>query len=231
MIPGSARDLLRDQHLGAQGIRGSLLQQAPELVRAAPCHFIEGRPEVAGAALLSARGRHLKLRPLVGLGLSRLARVGGGHLGAQPVGRDLHRHRAVRAEELVDVSRQQLGVGGQQAVGLVVLQGGAQGHLKLAQVLLQQLQLLEGLGALARLVKQCVLDRAGVAIEQRRGFGSEVLQDLKAFVADRLEIPVRDGLALGGGPLALQARRIRRHCLGLRDRRRRIERLRVAGSL
>lgn len=117
----------------------------------------------------------------------------------------------------------------EQVVGVVVLEGGAKSHLQLAQVLLQQLQLLQRLGALARLVKQCVLDRAGVAIQQRGSLAAKVLQDLKAFVADAPEVLVGRGARLGGGPPALQARRIRRHCLGLRNRRRRTEPLRVVG--
>ncbi len=158
--------------------------------------------------------------------------AGGGHIGQETVLFGLDWHGAIGAEELVDVISQQVGVGGQQVVSLVVLDGCIQCNLQLTEVLAQQLELLEGLSALLGLGEQGVFNRAGVAVQQGRGLAAKVLQDLKTFVADACQIPVDCRSARAGGdvvrvrrgrPAGLRCRRIRRHCLERRGRHRRIE--------
>lgn len=81
-------------------------------------------------------------------------------------------------------------------VGRIVLRGGADDIMGVGQVLLNALQLLAKLCALPSLGQQGVLDNTGVAIQQRGSFSAEVLQDLKAFAADVLQVPVLAGRAL-----------------------------------
>jgi len=62
---------------------------------------------------------------------------------------------------------------------------------------------LNDLCGLTSLVKQGVFNYAAVAIQQGRGFSAEVLENLKAFVADAFQVPV----ACLGGLLGLRAHR------------------------
>lgn len=79
------------------------------------------------------------------------------------------------------------------------------------QLLLQGLRLTQGLSGLLRLGQQGVLDDAGVAIQQCGGFSAEVLENLKTFAADALQILVARGCAR----LAAVARGLCRHRLGI----------------
>ena len=235
---GESERGVRDQRLGPDDIRSGLCQDLPELVGLAAGHLIEGGPEVTPTHLLRTRRGDLQLGALIAGHGGLRGVASGGHVGLEPVLLGLNRHGAVGAEELVDVISQQVGIGGQQVVGLVVLDGCIQCNLQLTEVLAQLLQLLEGLGALLGLGEQGVFDGAGIPVQQGRGLATEMLQDLKTFVADVCQVLVGCRSARAGGdvvrirggrPAGLRCRRIRRHCLERRGRHRRIERRLGAG--
>lgn len=155
-----------------------LIQQHPELVRPGGGYLVELSPEILWIdATATAGGRgHGHLRPLVGPLISF-------DFGAQAILRKLYRRRAVGSKEVVDVIGQQVRIGGQVVVGVVVLDGSIKDHLHLGHVLRQLLQLLHRGAGLLSLGQQGVLYGAGVAIQKGRSFRAEVLKDLKTFVA------------------------------------------------
>lgn len=63
------------------------------------------------------------------------------------------------------------------------------------QLPLQCLQLLQGLCGLLRLRQQSILNHARISVQQCRGFSAEVLENLKTFAADALQILVARGCA------------------------------------
>ena len=73
------------------------------------------------------------------------------------------------------------------------------------------LQLAQSFCSLLGLREEGILNHTGVAIQEGRGFSTEVLENLKTFAADALQILV----ARGCGRLAAVARGLCRHRLGI----------------
>lgn len=157
------------------------------------------------------RGGHLHLRALVGRSRGSKATLVCGHLCRQAILRQLGGVGTCGAEELVDVLREDLGIGQQGVVRGIVLSGSLDHRMGVLQLAVDGLELLQCLSGLLCLVQQGVLDDAGVAVQERRGFGTEVLENLKTFAADALQILVARGCAR----LAAVARRLCRCRLGI----------------
>lgn len=187
-----------DQHLAAERLRRCLRQHLPGHSRIALAHLREHRPEVgAGIAGLHGRIGHLKLRALVAGGLGLVEALIRLHLGGEAVLGGLDRVGPLRTVEIGHVVGQQVGIGQQEVVGSIVFRGGADDIVRVAKLLLNTLQLLHGLSGVLRLGQQGILDDAGVAIQQCRGLSTEVLENLKTFVADACQVLVGAALALG----------------------------------
>lgn len=187
----------RDQHLAAQRLGSGLRQDLPGHGGVALAHLREHRPEVrTGAAGLNGRIRHFQLRALVARGLGLVEPLAGLHFSSQAILGGLNGIRTFGAVEVRDVVGQQVRVGQQQVVRRVVFSSGPDHVMSVGQLLLDALQLLHGLSGVLRLGQQGILDHAGVAVQQGRGLSTEVLQDLKTFVADACQILVGAALAL-----------------------------------
>jgi len=207
------RSAFRHKHLAAQGFRRSLAQHLPGSGGVALADLREHAPEVVAAAGLHVRGGHVQLRPLVcDRGRSRgEAALVGGNFSGQAILRQLHGVRALGSEELVDVARQHVGVRQHRVISRVVFSSGGNHRVRVLQLLLHALEVLQSLGGLTRLSKQGILDDTGITVQQCRGFSAEVLEDLKAFAADVLQILVAGGC----GRRAAVARRLCRNRLGI----------------
>lgn len=88
-----------------------------------------------------------------------------------------------RAKEVVDIRREHLGVGQHDVIGSVVLSCGVDHLLRGLEIQAELLNLLQHLSGLTCLCQQSVLYNAGVTVQKCRGFGAEVAQNLKTFVA------------------------------------------------
>jgi len=104
--------------------------------------------------------------------------------------------RTLGTKELVDVIREHVGIGHQGVISSVVFRGCFNHGVRVLQLLLHGLQTLQSLGRLTSLGQQCVFHNAGVTVQQCRGLSTEVLQNLKTFAADVLQILVARGCAL-----------------------------------
>lgn len=197
---------LRDEDLAAERIRGGLRQELPGGCRVLIADGRECRPEIITTGSgLNAGGGHLHLGTLI-LGCLLLieVRISSGHFSLEPVHRGLGRVGTLRTVELIDVISQQVWIGQQRVVRSVILSSCCDHRMGALEFLLQLLQVLKSGSGLLRLVQQGIFHYAGVAVQQGRGLGTEVLQDLKTFAADVLQVLVA----------ALDARRCaRRHRL------------------
>ena len=194
---GNGSDL-GDQHLAAQGFRGGLRQDLPGHGGVALAHLREHRPEVrARGTGLDIRIRHLELRALVARSLRGIELLTGAHFCSQAILGRFDRIRTLGAVEVGHVIRQQIGIRQQQVIGRVVFRSSADDVVSIGELLLHGLQFLHGLGSVLRLGQQGVLHHAGIAIQQRRSFCAEVLQDLKTFAAYALQVLVGAALARG----------------------------------
>ena len=244
--------VLRNQGLGAEHLRGGLIQHLPSHRRVLVADLSELSPELTAGRGLNARGGDVLRGTLIPRGLNALGLLGlslscGGlrriqlHLGRQAVAGGLHRIGAVLTEELIDIVAQHRGVCEHHMVCRVVFRGGLDDNLMLLEVFAQLLDRLNGLGELAgilflesgnvvRLLDESVLEDGRVSIKQSRGLLAEVLENLQALVTYCVEIPVPCAcrcllrrLTLSQSRRLLLSRGIGRRYLGQGDRLRRIE--------
>jgi len=203
----------RYQHLAAQCFRGSLAQHLPCSGGIALANSREGCPEVITTAIgcLHVGSGHFHLRTLIGRSPGSKATLVRGNLSGQTILGQLGGVGTFGTEELVDVLSENLRVGQQGVIRGIVLSGSLDHGVRVLQLTLDGLDLLQSLGGLLGLGKEGVLNYAGVAVQQGRGFSAEVLENLKAFAADALQILVARGCAL----LAAVARGLCRHRLGI----------------
>lgn len=203
----------RNQHLAAQSFGGSLAQHLPCSGGIALADGREGCPEIITAAIgrLHVGSWHFHLRTLVGRSRGSEATLVRGNLSSQAILGQLGGVGTFGTEELVDVLSEDLGIGQQGVIRGIVLSGSLDHGVRVLQLTLDGLDLLQSLSGLLGLGEESVLDDAGVAIQQGRGFSAEVLENFKTFAADALQILVARGCAL----LAAVARRLCRHRLGI----------------
>lgn len=187
---------LGNQHLAAQGLGGCLAQHLPCGGGVALTDGREGGPEVIAAGCsLHVRSGHLHLGALIGRCCRSEAALIGGHLCSQAILGQFGRIGTLRTKELVDVFSENVGVGQQRVIRSVVLSRSLDDGVGVPQLLLNPLQLAHGLSGLLGLGQEGILDDAGVAVQQCRGFSAEVLENLKTFAADALQILVARGCA------------------------------------
>lgn len=110
------------------------------------------------------RSRHLHLRALVRRGRGSKATLVRGYLCRQAILRQFRGVGTFGTEELVDVLREDFGIGQQGVVRGVVLSGGLDHRVGVLQLPPDGLELLQRLSSLLRLVQQGVFDDAGIAV-------------------------------------------------------------------
>lgn len=173
-----------------------MAQQLPGRFRIAFAQVREHCPEAAVLRRsLYARGGHIKLRT----GIRGWSRGRGGGKGAlllgldvsyQTILRGLHRVRPVGTEEVVYVVRQQTGVGQHGVVRSVIFCSGRNNEAGLLHLTAEGLGDLNDLRCLPGLIQQGIFNDAAVTVKQRGGLSAEVLENLKAFVADAFQVLV-----------------------------------------
>ena len=101
-----------------------------------------------------------------------------------------------RTEEVVDVLGEQVGVGHHRVISRIVFCSCTDDTLSGLHIGDQFFDLGNLLSSLLSLLDEGILNSAGVAVQQRRCFSSEVVQNFKTFCADVCEILVAREIAL-----------------------------------
>lgn len=111
------------------------------------------------------RGGHVHLRALVGRGSGRKTALIRGYLCSQAILGQLSGIGAFGTEELVDVLSKDVRAGQQGVISRIVFRCCLDDSVRILQLTLDGLNLLQGLSGLLSLGQERVLDDAGVAIQ------------------------------------------------------------------